>query len=133
MLSLAAIFLVFLTIDELVRHHVINPEFVALEKANAIRDANRVLAAMNAEVEHLMDLANQWASRIDEDIVTSLGSEPSFPAASRVAWGPQKVGLRRDRRERRFMALAQWGNCGAQITRSDPRRRPTSQDYPQVH
>ena len=37
-------------------HQVIEPEFVALEKAEAIRDANRVLAAMNAEVEHLSDL-----------------------------------------------------------------------------
>ena len=33
--------------------------------AGAIRDASRVLAAMNAEVEHLTDLAEHWASRIE--------------------------------------------------------------------
>lgn len=90
-LSLAAIFFVFLLVDELVRHHVIKPEFVALEKADAIRDSNRVVAAINAEVEHLTDLANQWASRIDKDTVRSSESKPLFPAESRVAWGPSKI------------------------------------------
>lgn len=90
-LSLAAIFLVFLTLDELVRHHVINPEFIALEQANAIRDANRVLAAMNAEVEHLTDLTHQWGSRLDTDDVWPLDGESSFPTESRMAWSPQSI------------------------------------------
>ena len=90
-LSLAAIFLVFLTVDELVRHFVINPEFVALEKADAIRDANRVLAALNAEVEHLAELTNQWASRIDKDTERSSESEQSFPAENQTNRGPQNV------------------------------------------
>lgn len=64
-LSIAAIFFVFLTIDEMVRRQVIEPEFTALERSGGIRDASRVLAAMNAEVEHLNDLALHWASRID--------------------------------------------------------------------
>ena len=65
-LSLGAMFFVFLTIDELVRQQVIEPEFTALERSGGIRDANRVLAAMNAEVEHLNTLALHWASRIEE-------------------------------------------------------------------
>ena len=67
-LSLAAIFVVFLTIDELVRQRVIEPEFALLERSGAIRDANRVLAALNAEVDHLHELARQWASRINDDV-----------------------------------------------------------------
>ncbi|MGI9474213.1 MAG: ATP-binding protein [Rubripirellula sp.] len=66
-LSLAAIFFVFLTIDELVRQRVIEPEFALLERSGAIRDADRVLAALNAEVEHLHELAEQWASRINDE------------------------------------------------------------------
>ncbi len=65
-LSLAAIFFVFLMIDEVVRRRVIEPEFVALEQAGAIRDANRVLAALNSEVEHLSELASHWAAQIRE-------------------------------------------------------------------
>jgi signal transduction histidine kinase len=90
-LSLAGIFLVFLTIDELVRHQVIEPEFVALERVGAIRDANRVLAAMNAEVEHLSDLARQWAARIQADTTvgptdSTAGSEQgSTDSSPRVA------------------------------------------------
>ena len=68
-LSIAAVFFVFLTIDEMVRREVIEPEFTALERAGGIRDASRVLAAMNAEVEHLNDLALHWASRIDDGTV----------------------------------------------------------------
>jgi signal transduction histidine kinase len=90
-LSLAAIFFVFLLVDELVRHHVINPEFVALEKADAIRDSNRVVAAMNAEVEHLTELTYQWASRIDKDTVRSSESERLSPAESRVTWRSEKI------------------------------------------
>ncbi|MFK8112126.1 MAG: ATP-binding protein [Rubripirellula sp.] len=63
-LSLASIFLIFLVVDEVVRRQVIQPEFVALERSNAIRDASRVLGAMNAEVEHLRSLTERWASRI---------------------------------------------------------------------
>ena len=66
-LSLAGIFMIFLVIDEVVRRQVIQPEFVALEQAGAIRDANRVLAAMNAEVDHLRGLTEQWAILLGKD------------------------------------------------------------------
>lgn len=65
-LSLAAVFFLFLTIDELVRQRVIQPEFKSLEESGAIRDANRVLAALNSEVEHLTVLAEHWATQIRE-------------------------------------------------------------------
>ncbi|MEM1067973.1 MAG: HAMP domain-containing sensor histidine kinase [Planctomycetota bacterium] len=65
-LSLAAVFFLFLTIDELVRQKVIQPEFRSLEESGAIRDANRVLAALNAEVEHLAVLARHWGTQIRE-------------------------------------------------------------------
>ncbi len=65
-LSLAAMFFVFLTIDEMVRQQVIKPEFAALERSGAIRDANRVMAAMHAKVDHLSDLAALWANRIED-------------------------------------------------------------------
>ena len=90
-LSLAAIFLIFLTIDEVVRQQVIEPEFVALEEAGAIRDANRVLAAMNAEVEHVSDLAKQWASRIDEGDTTSPQSDPMFDIDQSRRWALQNL------------------------------------------
>lgn len=60
-LSLAAIFVVFLWIDELVRRRVIEPEFAVLERAGAVRDAHRVMAAIDSEVEHLGELAEKWA------------------------------------------------------------------------
>ena len=63
-LSLAAIFFLFLLIDDVVRRRVIEPEFIALERGGAIRDANRVLAAVNSEVEHLAELAGHWAAQI---------------------------------------------------------------------
>jgi signal transduction histidine kinase len=63
-LSLAAIFFLFLLIDDVVRRRVIEPEFFALERGGAIRDANRVLAAVNSEVEHLAELAGHWAAQI---------------------------------------------------------------------
>lgn len=66
-LSLAAMFFVFLMIDEMVREQVIRPEFVSLERAGAIRDANRVMAAMNAKVDHLSDLAKHWANQLERD------------------------------------------------------------------
>ncbi len=90
-LSLAAIFFVFLMIDEIVRQQVIEPEFVALEKAGAIRDSNRVLAAMNAEVEHLSDLTIHWASRITEDDPTILESEQLFQTDPRSDSSSQRL------------------------------------------
>ncbi len=69
-LSLAAMFLVFLTVDEVVRQKVIKPEFAALERTSAIRDANRVVAAMQANVEHLSDLAKHWAGRFNYQSLT---------------------------------------------------------------
>jgi hypothetical protein len=90
-LSLAAVFLLFLTIDEMVRRQVIEPEFVALEKAGAIRDANRVLAAMNAEVQHLGDLARQWAARIGDGESTKSESVQWFDQDAPNSWATETL------------------------------------------
>ena len=90
-LSLAAIFLVFLTIDEMVRQQVIEPEFTSLEKAGATRDANRVLAAMNAEVEHLRDLTVHLASQIREQTLTGPTAEVVKADSPSRGWSTQKL------------------------------------------
>lgn len=90
-LSLAAVFLIFLMIDEVVRRRVIEPQFNALETAGAIRDANRVLGALNSEVEHLVDLATQWASWVDESETSNpSGFRPIRPGESNP-WTEQKL------------------------------------------
>lgn len=67
-LSLAAMFLVFLATNEIVRHQVFAPEFNALERAGAIRDTTRVLAAIDAEVDHLCELNKHWSvDALDRD------------------------------------------------------------------
>jgi signal transduction histidine kinase len=90
-LSLAAVFLIFLMIDEVVRCRVIEPQFVALETAGAIRDANRVLGALNSEVEHLIDLGTQWASWIDESETVSPGSNRPVRIGESNPWAAQKL------------------------------------------
>ena len=62
-LSLAAMFFLFLTIDEMVRQRVIRPAFLSMERNGAIQDSNRVLAAINSEVQHLREFTEQTASR----------------------------------------------------------------------
>ena len=88
-LSLAAMFFVFLTIDEMVRDQVIRPEFAALERSGAIRDANRVVAAMNAKVEHLCDLAKHWANRLHRNPLDREQVESSRDHQDR--WSPENL------------------------------------------
>lgn len=87
-LSLAAVFFLFLTVDELVRQRVIQPEFDSLEEAGAIRDANRVLAALNSEVDHLSVLARHWGSQIrdSEELSPHLGVPSSRQSPEDVDW-----------------------------------------------
>jgi signal transduction histidine kinase len=66
-LSLAAIFVMFLLIDDVVRRRVIAPEFISLEQAGAIRDARRVHAAIQSETEHLCEVTDLWAAQIHTD------------------------------------------------------------------
>lgn len=65
-LLLASIFIVFLLIDSAVRYRVIKPELQMLERVTAVRDARRVVAALNAEVDHLTELASNWAALLHE-------------------------------------------------------------------
>ncbi len=77
-LSLGAMFLVFLVVDEAVRQCVINPSFMVLEEAGAIRDADRVLAAINAEAEYLTEISEQLAARIDPVEMTIAGVDEAI-------------------------------------------------------
>ncbi len=93
-LSLGAMFLVFLVVDEIIRQQVINPSFVRLEHSGAIQDANRVLAAIDVETEYMLEIGKQLAARVDpadlliERADTNLGSDHSRKpwSTQRVAW-----------------------------------------------
>ncbi len=60
-------FLVFLSIDGLVRRSFLKPAFAALEHNHAHRDASRVLAAIESEREHLDELAVGLSHRMPTD------------------------------------------------------------------
>ncbi len=107
-LSLAAIFFVFLLIDDVVRRRVIEPEFIALERGGAIRDANRVLAALNSEVEHLAELASHWAAQIRDD--EAAPTRRSVASRDPIAWPMAKSDWVARGRVRRHMVMDSVGN-----------------------
>ncbi len=91
-LSLGAMFLVFLVVDELVRQQVIKPSFVRLEHSGAIRDANRVLAAVDVEAEYMMEIGEQLAARIDPFDMTIVGNDTHLGGEqARNSWKTQRV------------------------------------------
>ncbi len=95
-LSLAAMFFVFMTIDEMVRQQVIKPEFAALERAGAIRDANRVMAAIHANMDHLSDLAEHWAGALGHQSRSLDSQDPQTGPAKvlpRGSTGPERENL----------------------------------------
>lgn len=65
-LSLALMLGVVVGIDEIVRQKVIAPEFANLERVAALKDTNRVLSAINTEVEFLAETVSQDSFRIGE-------------------------------------------------------------------
>ena len=64
-LAVAAMFFVLLAIDEVVRRRIVEPEFAALERLGAARDASRVFAAICSEIDHFQILASQLAHDLD--------------------------------------------------------------------
>ena len=78
-LSLAAMFAIFLVVAEVVRHSVIQPIFADLEYAEAVRDSNRVHAAIKVESEHLSAIAEQSALRFDPSELTSSKPISTWP------------------------------------------------------
>lgn len=76
-LSLAAMFFVFLGVDNLVRHRFLRPAFTALEHTHAVENAARVLSAVDTEKRLLgvlaSQLAGQWQHRDSDskDLVVS--------------------------------------------------------------
>lgn len=91
-LSLAAIFFVFLLIDEVVRQKVIEPGFSELEQAGAVRDAQRVLAALDAEVDHLQELAFRQSDRWFQPSAFLPGSDSIHPLIASEAASDAKAG-----------------------------------------
>ncbi|WP_182867874.1 sensor histidine kinase [Rhodopirellula sp. JC639] len=67
-LALALMLGVVVGIDEIVRQKVIAPEFANLERVAALKDTNRVLSAINTEVEFLSETASQDAIRIENHL-----------------------------------------------------------------
>ncbi|MDG2222950.1 MAG: ATP-binding protein [Rubripirellula sp.] len=63
-LSVAGIFLLFVAIDEVVRQYLIQPEIDAFVEFKSAQDANRVLAALDSESNHLNVLTTTWANQI---------------------------------------------------------------------
>ncbi|MEM9586312.1 MAG: HAMP domain-containing sensor histidine kinase [Planctomycetota bacterium] len=61
-LTIAAIFLVFVVVDDIVRRVVISPQFQRMEQADGVRDANRILAAIRSESSSLLTLVQQMAA-----------------------------------------------------------------------
>ena len=82
-LSLAAVFMIFLIVNEVVRNSIIEPEFAALERAGAARDASRVMAAINAEVGHLGQLSQQIASQV---AMKNRAPEDALPSSQGLAF-----------------------------------------------
>lgn len=74
-LTLALMLGVVVGIDEFVRQKVIAPEFANLERVAALKDTNRVLSAINTEVEFLAETAALDASRIGEQYQSGLGAD----------------------------------------------------------
>lgn len=87
-LSLGAMFLMFTVVDEFVRQQVIKPGFVALERNGAIRDAKRILAAIDVESEYLQELNGQLMANIDSETLTLNGnsSGDSLSESRRISW-----------------------------------------------
>ena len=66
-LALACLLAVVAGIDEVVRQKVIAPEFSNLERLAAIQDANRVLSALNMDLEYMTKLARLGANEFSRN------------------------------------------------------------------
>lgn len=66
-LSLALMLGIVVGIDEIVRITVIAPEFASLERVAAIKDTNRVLSAINTEIDFLAETASNDAKQYGRD------------------------------------------------------------------
>lgn len=62
-LALAVVLTIAVGIDEVVRQQVIAPEFASLERVTAMKETNRVLSAINTEIEYLAESAVQDRAR----------------------------------------------------------------------
>ncbi|QEF96599.1 Sensor histidine kinase TodS [Stieleria maiorica] len=86
-LALALMLAVVVGIDEIVRQKVIAPEFANLERVAALKDTNRVLSAINTEVEFLSETASQDAIRIETHLRRSSARESMQQLAAELPAG----------------------------------------------
>ncbi|MDV6032145.1 MAG: HAMP domain-containing histidine kinase [Phycisphaera sp. RhM] len=93
-LALALMLGVVVSIDEIVRQKVIAPEFANLERVAALKDTNRVLSAINTEVEFLSETAAQDAIRIDLHLRAQNGGDPAEQLATALPLGMLGQGKR---------------------------------------
>lgn len=61
-LIVIAIFVLYALAEYTVQHYIIYPEFVALEKEQGQKNMDRVLGAIQNEVNHLASLCHDWAA-----------------------------------------------------------------------
>lgn len=88
-LALAFMLALVVGIDELVRQKVIAPEFAALERVGAIKDTNRVVSAIDTEIEFLAELAAIGAAQLWQSNHSGTGFEDCFASPGsqhRPAW-----------------------------------------------
>jgi signal transduction histidine kinase len=81
-LALALMLGVVVGIDEIVRQQVIAPEFANLERVAALKDTNRVLSAINTEIEFLAETAAHEVTKVREDWFRK--PDPRFKSGSSV-------------------------------------------------
>ncbi|MCO8120508.1 ATP-binding protein [Stieleria sp. TO1_6] len=72
-LALALMLGVVVGIDEIVRQRVIAPEFANLERVAALKDTNRVLSAINTDIDFLSETATYKARQLEARVKQSSG------------------------------------------------------------
>ena len=65
LLMLVAFFMLYGTVDYLIQSYIIYPNFMQLERDEAIKDSERLTEAIMREIHHLDSLCHAWASRDD--------------------------------------------------------------------
>ena len=84
-LSLALVLAAFTVVNELVRRRVIVPEFANLERRAAIKDTERVVSAIDAEINFLAEIAEQ-----DHDLIALALKLPSSRGGADTEELPQR-------------------------------------------
>ena len=85
-LSLGAMFLLMLVVDEFVRQRVIAPVFAELETNSAVKDARRIMAALDVEHQHLQELDEKLVAHIDPETHTLKKASNDVVRSPSISW-----------------------------------------------